>query len=45
MVQGIIIGLLFIGAVIYLFRSLRKQANGDGCGADCKCEPKTRAIK
>ncbi len=41
MVQGIIVGVLFAGAVFYIVRNLIRQSKAkSSCGGGtCKCEP------
>jgi len=38
--QNIAVGLLFIGAMAYLYKTIRKSSQGHACeGGACKCAP------
>ncbi len=38
--QWLLVGLLFIGAIIYLILRIQKSSKGETCeGASCNCKP------
>lgn len=46
MIQQIIVGVLFLIAVFYIYKTFKKQIKSGegGCGsANCKCEPDAKA--
>jgi len=39
-IQSLLLGVILVAAVIYLFRTLRRNSQGHACeGSACKCEP------